>query len=131
VRGQLRELPGTAVGDIFGMDSPRAATTPTPRSAVQTPRKGTPDARPLQPPQIRDARWFDEHGWQLEPAELRAALQERGANVDLVVELLDDGADRAPRTALTRPRRTATGHGRTVAHQPSRPRTPCATEPRG
>lgn len=39
-------------------------------------------------------RWFDEHGWQLQPAELRAALHERGCDVDTIVELIDEGADR-------------------------------------
>jgi replicative DNA helicase len=38
--------------------------------------------------------WFDQHGWKLEPAGLRAALEERGADVELIVELLDEGADR-------------------------------------
>jgi replicative DNA helicase len=39
-------------------------------------------------------RWFGEHGWRLPPDELRAALEERGAPVDLVIELIDEGADR-------------------------------------
>lgn len=38
--------------------------------------------------------WFNEHGWQLEPADLRAALHERGADQDTIIELLDEGADR-------------------------------------
>lgn len=38
--------------------------------------------------------WFDETGWQLEPADLRAALEERGVDTDAIVELLDEGADR-------------------------------------
>jgi hypothetical protein len=42
-----------------------------------------------RPPQSR----HPEHGRTLDPAPLRAALQERGADVDLIVELLDEGAD--------------------------------------
>jgi replicative DNA helicase len=38
--------------------------------------------------------WFDEHGWQLEPGELRAALSEQGADMETIVELVDDAADR-------------------------------------
>lgn len=38
--------------------------------------------------------WFDGHGWQLQPGELRHALQERAADDDLIVELIDLGADR-------------------------------------
>jgi len=38
--------------------------------------------------------WFDKHGWKLEPAELRAALHQRGADDDTIVELLDEGADK-------------------------------------
>jgi hypothetical protein len=38
--------------------------------------------------------WFDEDGWRREPADLRAALQERGADEELVCMLLDEGADR-------------------------------------
>lgn len=37
--------------------------------------------------------WFAQHGWTLEPGELRAALQERGASDDLTIELIDDGAE--------------------------------------
>ena len=55
-------------------------------------------------PEVVDVRaWFDEHGWKLEPQALRAALQERGADTDTIVELLDDGAER--RRALPPPPR--------------------------
>ncbi len=51
--------------------------------------------------------WFAEHGWRLQPGELRAALQERGADEDLVIELLDEGADRRrAEEAKTRPEPT-------------------------
>ncbi len=44
---------------------------------------------------VGDARaWFDTDGWKLEEAELRGGLVERGADEDLVVELIDEGADR-------------------------------------
>jgi len=38
--------------------------------------------------------WFDEHGWRLDPGLLRAALSERGASDEVIVELIDEGADR-------------------------------------
>jgi replicative DNA helicase len=38
--------------------------------------------------------WFGQHGWRLPPDELRAGLEERGADVDLIIELIDEGADR-------------------------------------
>lgn len=50
--------------------------------------------------QIRD--WFAQHGWRLDPGELRAALQERGAGDDLTIELIDEGADRR-RAAAEKP----------------------------
>jgi hypothetical protein len=42
----------------------------------------------------RTRAWFDQHGWRLPASELRAALQERGVDEDLVIELIDEGADR-------------------------------------
>lgn len=56
--------------------------------------------------------WFNEHGWQLEPAELRAALAERAADDDTIIELLDEGAERrraqppAPKPEPAVPQRT-------------------------
>jgi hypothetical protein len=64
--------------------------------------------------------WFDEHGWQLQPADLRHALRERGADDDLVVELLDEGADRR-RAAEPVPQ--PNGGGRADRHAPA-PSTP-------
>jgi replicative DNA helicase len=51
--------------------------------------------------------WFAQHGWRLEPGELRAALQERGASDDLTIELIDDGAEL--RRAAVQPPRSANG----------------------
>lgn len=47
--------------------------------------------------------WFNEHGWQLEPAELRAALEERGADTDTIVDLIDEGAERRRATPASQP----------------------------
>lgn len=38
--------------------------------------------------------WFDKDGWRREPADLRVALQERGADEELVCLLIDEGADK-------------------------------------
>lgn len=37
--------------------------------------------------------WFDKDGWRREPPDLRVALQERGADEELICLLLDEGAD--------------------------------------
>ena len=56
--------------------------------------------------------WFDQHGWRLPAPELRAALTERDAGDDLVIELIDEGADRR-RTAEASPPAAAGSNGRT------------------
>ena len=49
-------------------------------------------AKSEKPPPVR--AWFNRHGWRLEPAALTAALTERGADEDTIIELIDEGADR-------------------------------------
>lgn len=49
-------------------------------------------------------RWFNEHGWQLQPADLRSALRERSCDDDLIVDLIDEGADRRRAAEAARPR---------------------------
>jgi hypothetical protein len=61
--------------------------------------------------------WFDQHGWRLPAPELRAALQERGASDDLVIELIDEGADRRRIDAATPPA-AANGRSSTATPQP-------------
>jgi hypothetical protein len=53
--------------------------------------------------------WFDQHGWQLQPAELEAALQERGADEDTICMLIDEGADRRRAAAETAKRQEPLG----------------------
>jgi hypothetical protein len=47
--------------------------------------------------------WFNDHGWRLQPADLRHALRERGCSDDVIVELIDEGADRRRAAERERP----------------------------
>lgn len=54
--------------------------------------------------------WFDRDGWRLEPADLQAALAERGCDEDTIVLLIDEGADRRrAQPAREEPRRSRNG----------------------
>jgi replicative DNA helicase len=70
--------------------------------------------------------WFDNDGWKLEPAVLRAYLEEHGADEETIVELIDEGADRRrqhpqPRQERSQGRvqRTGTANGNGRLGQPS------------
>jgi replicative DNA helicase len=55
--------------------------------------------------------WFDADGWRLEADELGAALTERGADDELVIELRDEGADRRRRLPAETGARKGTPNG--------------------
>lgn len=63
--------------------------------------------------------WFDEHGWNLQPQDLRHALRERGAGDQLIIDLIDEGADR----------RRAAERNKPAAGQPAPAKTDGAVPP--
>lgn len=66
--------------------------------------------------------WFDKDGWRREPLDLRVALQERGADEELICLLLDEGADRRraePQPKPDRPARKPAAQNGRLAPVPS------------